>query len=169
MDSSPTDTVTTRGGDGSLDNFDLIATLRRVVSLDLTKPRRPSRGLTCPDAEPLRARPVPEFSLGTAQAAPGGAFRVPVYWRSTSEQDLAGFSFGLGVAGEATPLRFVPGEIAAPTVTDGNLTGSLSAAWLEGLKLPAGRRILLGYVEIPTGGRRAAESLTVHGVVTNAK
>ena len=47
MDSFPLDTDTVRGGDGVLNNLDLIRMLRRITNIDTSRPVRTSAPRTC--------------------------------------------------------------------------------------------------------------------------
>ncbi len=146
MDSFPVDGAS-RGGDGALNNFDLIQTLRRVTSLDTTRPHRTARGLPCPDAAPLSvARPSAPNNITTGTRSR----RVPIYFTPSSDEVLHGLSFSAGSGAER--LRFVPGDLGAPTLLDTALPGKMAAAWLDDLKVTKGRRILLGYIELQVAG-----------------
>jgi hypothetical protein len=184
MDSYPLDT-TSRGGDGKLGILDLITTLRRTVNVDTSRPTRVSRGLTCglPQSSgsrvsaqalrttdsriDVRAKAVKgAIEFGSAQTNDVGNTLVPVYLTAGEALDLAGLGFSLGVAAEGTRsrLRFAAGR-QAPSVADDGLPGTLALAWLDGLRLAAGRRLLLGYVGLGATGRRSAgSSLKIFGV-----
>jgi len=187
IDSFPKDTDTARGGDGILNTVDLIYTLRRVTNVDTSRPRRTSRGLACPAQAPgqeteamqlrrpirsaarapaadLQAETV--LQLGTPQPTEGG-IRVGVYLHAAPELNLAGFSFAAGLAerGPAASLRFVAADAGSPSLIDGDLPGVVAVAWLDGLRLPAGRPVLLGYLEMPAG--QANASLQFYGASAN--
>jgi hypothetical protein len=179
MDSYPVDTPSIRGGNRQLTIVDLIITLRRVTGVDSNKPRRFTQGLVCPagsPAEPAGTRaellrrdeavegapadgerkPGPAqgyLELGAAQPAADDNLRVAVYLRAARELLLAGFGFALQIEGEGPKpaLRFIPGSQPA-TLADSALPGILALAWLDGLWVKAGERLLLGYVEAPRGG-----------------
>jgi sugar lactone lactonase YvrE len=187
IDSFPKDTDTARGGDGILNTVDLIYTLRRVTNVDTSRPRRTSRGLACPaqapgqEIESMRVRrPIKDaaraptadlqaevlLELGTPQPTEGGV-RVGVYLHAAPELNLAGFSFAAGLAerGPAASLRFVAADAGSPSLIDGDLPGVVAVAWLDGLRLPAGRPVLLGYLEMPAG--QANASLRFYGASAN--
>jgi len=179
MDSYPTDGEV-RGGDGSLDNLDLIATLRRVTNADPSRPRRTPRGLVCgtmaPGLAAMLARPS-ELPLGAGavefqheRPAEDGAERVAVYLSAYRDLDLGGLSLALGwtdssPAAQAT-LRFIPAAAGAPALLDNGLPGTIAAAWLGGLRLRAGQRLLLGFVDLPAAGQPVALPL-LYGVKAN--
>jgi hypothetical protein len=83
------------------------------------------------------------------------------------ELNLAGFSFAAGLAerGPAASLRFVAADAGSPSLIDGDLPGVVAVAWLDGLRLPAGRPVLLGYLEMPAG--QANASLRFYGASAN--
>jgi uncharacterized repeat protein (TIGR01451 family) len=180
MDSYPTDTEV-RGGDGMLDNLDLIATLRRVTHADAPPwPRRPTRGLVCSTMAPgllaMLARPVePPSGAGAVefqreQSGEDGAARVAVYLAAYRDVDLGGLSLALGwtdssLAAQA-PLRFVSAAAGAPALLDNRLPGTIAAAWLGGLRLRAGQRLLLGFVDLPAAGGQVSFPV-LHGVKAN--
>jgi len=153
---------------------DLIYTLRRVTSVDTSRPRRFTRGLACPagagpelvaQAMPS-GEPAARLELGAPQAAEGGAVRIPVYFEAARDLELAGLSWSLGTVGGAV-LRFVAGEAKPPTLVDADVPGVISIAWLEGLQVAAGQRLLLGYVVAP-GLAPGTDGLQFIGVSANA-
>jgi len=179
MDSYPTDGEA-RGGDGSLDNLDLIATLRRVTNADTSRPRRTPRGLICSAMAPglvaMLARPS-EVPLGAGavefqrqQPAEDGAERVAVYLSAYRDLDLGGLSLALGwtdsSAAAQAPLRFVSATAGAPALLDNQLPGAIAAAWLGGLQLRAGQRLLLGFVHISTSGQQVTLPV-LYGAMAN--
>jgi hypothetical protein len=90
------------------------------------------------------------------QPAADGAARVAVYLAAYRDLDLGGLSlaFGwtdFGLAAQA-PLRFVSAAAGAPALLDNRLPGTIAVAWLGGLRLRAGQRLLLGYVDLPAAG-----------------
>jgi uncharacterized repeat protein (TIGR01451 family) len=158
MDAFPVD-GSTRGGDGILNTLDLITLLRRAVDFDTSRPTRTSR-LSCAAApqsvapqQVRRAEGVLELSVDAANQ------RTAVYLRVTSDLSLAGLSFA--VESDEGALRFTPGGIA-PSFSDAGLSGKVALAWLDGVSVPAGQRMLLGYVET------ASASLRFVGVSANA-
>jgi YVTN family beta-propeller protein len=175
MDAYPVDTETTRGGDTRLSILDLIITLRRVTGVDINRPRRYSRNLVCPASAGLVAmRAVPESGVPGASAPDSGApdsggsegqaarvelgavvkdelgrVRIPLYLVARSDAMLAGAALAVGLEGESrTRLRFVPNDaFQAPSLVDDGVPGVLALAWLEGFRIAAGQRVLLGWVE----------------------
>jgi hypothetical protein len=188
IDSHPADTPTVRGGNGTLNTVDLIYTLRRVTSVDTSRPRRYSRNLVCPAGagqelvaqaslpvvvaqafQPVQ--PAARLQFGSPQAAEGGAVRVPVYLEAARALELAGLSFSLGMTGlQPVTWNLEPGTAPPPTLVDPDVPGVLAVAWLEGLQVAAGQRLLLGYVEIAgaEAGRLPAATLQFHGISANA-
>jgi len=161
IDSHPADTPTVRGGNGTLNTVDLIYTLRRVTNVDTSRPRRYSRNLPCtagagPELVAQAFQPAPvgprepagRLQFGSPMTAEGGAVRVPVYLQAARDLELAGLSVAFSALGSGS-LRFVNGETKAPTLVDAELPGVLAVAWLEGLQMAAGQRLLLGYVVAP--------------------
>jgi len=179
MDSYPSDGEV-RGGDGSLDNLDLIATLRRVTNADPSRPRRDTRGLICsamaPGLAAMLARPAePPSGAGAVefqreQSGEDGAARVAVYLAAYRDVDLGGLSLAFGwsdssLAAQA-PLRFVSAAAGAPALLDNRLPGTIAAAWLDGLRLRAGQRLLLGFVDLPAAGGQVSLPV-LYGVKAN--
>jgi len=81
--------------------------------------------------------------------------------------ELMGLSLALGLpGGGGAPLAWLPGEAGAPTLTDNGLPGTLALSWLGGLRLQAGQRVLLGYVEVPGGA--PASALQFIGAIANS-
>ena len=140
MDAYPVDTGGTRGGDGLLNTLDLLAILRRVAGTDTTRPTRTAR--SCPSAAPAAAVPEIGNPEGMLESVVDGT-HTAIYLRANSDLSLIGLSFALGAEGK---LQFTPGQLA-PSLTDTGLPGILVVAWLEGVDLKAGERILLGYVD----------------------
>ena len=175
IDSFPKDTDTARGGDGILNTVDLIYTLRRVTNVDTSRPQRTSRGLACPaqapgqQAVPLAHRPssvlTASIEFGDAIPADDSLARVPVFLGAAGEASFAGLSMAFGMVGGGR-LRFLPAEgVPAPSLVDDELPGVLALAWLEGMRMPASRAVLLGYLEIP--GAQATVSPQLYGVSAN--
>jgi hypothetical protein len=168
IDSSPVDGAS-RGGDGKLDNLDLIVTLRRVTGADTSRPRRASRGLVCSvgiprGLAPMAARPQ-DAAGGMLEFGPPEAGRVPVYLRAVSALKLSALSFSAGVAQRR--LRFVAGEAGPPSLVDQALEGLVAVAWLDGFDLAAGGRLLLGYIETVDGGDAGPAAPAFHGAQGN--
>jgi len=164
MDAFPADTATTRGGDGILNTVDLIYTLRRVTSVDTNRWWRSSRNVqpctsgagqevvTQGYGPPGPGQPAGRLQFGSPLALADGSTRVPVYLQAERVLALAGLSFSLqlsAVSGTTAPRGSwdpEPGVVPAPTLVDADVPGMLAVAWLDGLRLEAGRRVLLGYV-----------------------
>jgi len=178
IDSFPKDTDSTRGGDGILNTVDLIMTLRRVTNVDTARPQRLQRTGLCGSQAPgspatMAARAggneagiSGEFGAGIAVGH--SLVRVPLFFQFTGESNLAGLSLAVGMSdGQAgARLRFVPADgVPAPSLIDDQLPGVLALAWLDGLRLPDSRRVLLGYVEVPAVP--AGVSLRFYGASAN--
>ena len=186
IDSHPADTPTVRGGNATLNTVDLIYTLRRVTNVDTSRPRRYSRNLPCTAGagqevvaqaalpvvvaqafQPVQpSEPAARLELGLPQPAEGGGAWVPVYLEAARALDLAGLSFAIGTTGlQPGTWNLKPGTAPPPTLIDPDVPGVLAVAWLEGLQVAGGQRLLLGYVEV-AGAQPAA--LHVLGVSANA-
>jgi hypothetical protein len=170
IDSHPADTPTVRGGNGTLNTVDLIYTLRRVTNVDTSRPRRYSRNLLCTagagpelvaqafQPEPVGPRePAGRLQLGSPEPVEGGAVRVPVYLQAARDLELAGLSVAFSGFGDGQTARFVAGEAGAPSLVDAAVSGMLAVAWLDGITIPRGIRLLLGWVEFTS--RAGAVSL----------
>jgi hypothetical protein len=168
MDSYPKDTGTTRGGNGVVDNLDLIETLARVTNIDTSQPLRGTRGLTCPDingqAAPARKTPEGPTVAWLEKGSVREDGRIPIYLSNDSSVSLVGLSFLVSVTDpkEKSTLTFVPAEGFNPTLTDNGVDGMLAIAWLNGMYATPGR-ILLGYVE------GARSGLSFGAVVANTR
>jgi hypothetical protein len=172
MDAYPVD-GSGRGGDGMLDNLDLIATLRRVTNADLSRPRRQTRGLICsaeaPPSQPVpMALPAELATAGNLEFGPPEPAGIPVYLRAGRELNLSALSFSLGWTGAAArgKLRFVAAGIGAPSLLDEALAGTLAMAWLDGMQLGAGQRLLLGFID-PAGAAGELSAPAFYGVKAN--
>jgi hypothetical protein len=172
MDLYPVDIGSTRGGDGVLDVRDLVREWSRASNLDLDRPVRPSRGRTCASiigaaATQQRAgfllRPpagaharlvlgVPEFSTGVVQ-------RFPVYLEVGHNLIRVVVTFALG--DQRSQLRFLPMPDTPPSLAYDGRLGVVALAWLDGVSLRGGERLLLGHVLGPVG---ASANLQVYGV-----
>jgi hypothetical protein len=163
MDLYPPDVGTTRGGDGLLDIRDLILELFRANNLDNARPVRTSRGGVCAvgtssvnstQLTRTMAAPRPQGAiegaivLGSAENAGGGQQRVAVYLEARSALNGVAVTFGLG--DQQSQLKFLAGAIA-PSLLQDSQRGVVAAAWTSGVSVRAGQRLLLGYVEGPTG------------------
>jgi hypothetical protein len=171
MDTSPVDTATARGGDGQLTVLDIVEELFRADNLDTSRPVRVSRGEVCTGSETSQSmarnsrvapRPQPEnyglLQFGTSEPVAGGE-RVPVYLQAG--RDMARMALTFGVGDQQSQLHFVSAGDVAPSLAVDSQVGVLALAWLEGLNVPAGRRLLLGYITGPAG---YAANLKVFGV-----
>src|ERR1035438_8894549 len=69
--------------------------------------------------------------------------RTAINLRATADLSLAGLSFSM--QSQEASLQFTPGDVA-PSFTDTGLPGTVAVAWLGGLAIPNGQRILVGYV-----------------------
>ncbi len=137
LDSYPVDTVTARGGDGFVNTLDLIETLRRVTDIDMSRPARTPRGLTCSQMEPdsRRARPI-EPAEGTIEVH-GNA----IYLLAHRDLNLAGLALSL-ILQDGQQGNFTPGDIPA-SIVDVGQPGKIAMAWLNGVKLASSQRVLL--------------------------
>jgi hypothetical protein len=171
MDTSPVDTATKRGGDGQLTVLDIVEELFRADNLDQSRPVRLSLGGVCTGSETAQGmarnarvapRPQPEnygmVRFGASEPVAGGE-RVPVYLQASREMARMALTFGVG--DQQSQLHFVSAGDVAPSLAVDSQVGVLALAWLEGLNVPAGRSLLLGYVTGPAG---YAANLKVFGV-----
>jgi hypothetical protein len=104
------------------------------------------------------------------QPAADGAARVAVYLAAYRDLDLGGLSLAFGwtdssLAAQA-PLGFVSAAAGAPALLDNRLPGTIAAAWLGGLRLRAGQRLLLGFVHISTSGQQVTLPV-LYGAMAN--
>ena len=159
MDTFPVDTPTTRGGDKSLGLNDLIVALLYQTSAPgyTTVPFRASRGGVCaPQSLQSNVRTgrtndrptVGALEMGRPESAGGGQERVPVYIRASREMARVAVAFSAG--DQQSQLRFTAGDVA-PTIAQDRQAGFVAVAWLDGVSIRAGGRLLLGYVTGPTG------------------
>ena len=176
MDTYPADTATTRGGDGVLDVRDLTLELFRANNLDLSRPVRPSLGGLCTESNGNSIGPT-QVSRNTAalpglhataqgalvlgRAEPYGAAeeRVPVYLEARQNLVRVAVTFGLG--DQQSQLRFVPTAETPPSLARDSQLGAVVVAWLNGVSVRAGERLLLGHVTAPAGARA---NLNVFGI-----
>jgi Cohesin domain len=172
MDTYPVDTATTRGGDGVLNILDLIEELFRDTNLDQTRPVRTSSGGVCIAGQttgkavrtsPSAARAPLEMQgtlvLGPAEGSGTAQDQVPVYLQAGRDLIRVALAFGLG--DQQSQLRFQAAPGITPSLVEDKQTGIVAAAWLEGLNVRAGQRLLLGYIVGPSG---SAANLKVFGV-----
>jgi beta-glucanase (GH16 family) len=169
MDLYPADTPSARGGDGMLDVRDLVVELFRVNNLDPARPVRPSLGGICATASsgsstsgaPASRNSALPFTprqpiqgvlvLGDAERASEASERIPVYLEA--RQDLVRLALTFALGDQRSQLRFIPNPAALPSLAEGSEAGVVAAAWLAGVSIPAGERLLMGYVEGPAGSR----------------
>jgi len=166
MDAFPPDTATKRGGDGLIKLNDLIVILQRATNAPgfTVWPVRTSRGEVCTTSQTKTAMAVRPAEvqgtlvLGAPEGAGTGQDRVPVYVQGG--RDLAQMAVGFSVGDQQSQLQFVSAD-AAPSLIQQSQLGVISAAWLQGLNVRAGQRVLLGYVVGPAG---SAANLKVFGM-----
>ena len=152
MDLYPVDTAGTRGGDGALDIRDLVRELFRVNNIDLDRPQRVTRGLVCSGVREKQGTVGgAEGYLLLGNPEPAG---VPVY--IVAQRELTRIALTLALGDGRSQLRFIPAA-HGPTLAIDRQAGVLAVAWLDGITVTAGQRLLLGHV---TG----STSLTVYGL-----
>ena len=178
MDLFPADTATARGGDGVLDIRDLILELFRVNNLDTSRPVRASRSGCAASgsssqnsetsSEPARAlasAPKPESAiegelvLGPAESTSPTEDRVPIYLEA--RQDLVNIAVTFAIGDQHSQLRFLPTLQTPPSFANDSQLGVVAGAWLQGINVKAGNRLLLGYVAGPAA---AMANLKVFGL-----
>jgi hypothetical protein len=166
MDLYPVDTGATRGGDGVLDIRDLIRELFRVNNLDTDRPQRSSRNGVCPTT----TGPKVEASRIARDDADGALVlgdpdvlqeteRTPLYLEA--QRDLVRVAATLAVGDQLSQLRFTATPSLQPSIVQDSQKGVVAVAWLDGVNVRAGERLLLGYVTRPAGG---SPDLTVYGL-----
>jgi hypothetical protein len=173
MDLFPVDVGATRGGDGLLDIRDLILELFRVNNLDLDRPVRASRGGVCGGgASPTAAAPAAAtrnirppgaaqgaLVLGEAEKTADGSERIPIYLEASRDLVRVAVTFALG--DQRSQLRFVSTAATPPSLAQDTQVGVIAVAWLEGVSVRPGERLLLGYV---AGSAGALANLRVYGI-----
>jgi hypothetical protein len=171
MDLYPLDTASSRGGDGVLDVRDLVHEVLRVNNQDLDRPVRSSRGGKCTGSAVAPARDQrAEFSpghwatsgrivLGVPARATGPEQWFPIYLDASRDLARVAVTFALG--NQCSRLRFVAAPDLLPTLTDDSRLGVVAVAWLRGVSVRAGGRLLLGHVARAVGGSAA---LRVYGI-----
>ncbi len=158
LDAFPADTATSRGGDGLINTLDLLAVLRKASGVDPTRFRRVVR-TSCPAAAPeneiaSQGKRVP--------VAPDAAIEIEdgaVYLRPFHDLDLA--ALAVSIASDDAAMLTWSAAADAPGVIDHALPGTLSLAWLAGLRLAAGSRLLLG--RVGGGSLDAVHGASAHG------
>jgi hypothetical protein len=146
MDGYPLDTNAIRGGDGLVNTLDLIETLRRVTNIDTSRPVRMSRGQVCAGVSAPDRRTVPSAAVDGIIQVEGSA----VYLLANRNLNLAGLALSL-ILPAGQQAEFTAGEIP-PTIVDSAQPGAIAIAWLNGIQVPAGQRVLLGNISGAHGG-----------------
>ncbi len=177
MDLYPSDTAAARGGDGVLDIRDLILELFRVNNLDMSRPVRVSRGGVCGSNGPAGATnldaarrkgagaPTPRavssgaLVIGAVERLEDAQERLPIYLEAAENLTRVALTFGLG--NQRSQLRFVAAPDQQPSLVQDSQLGVVAGAWLNGVTVPAGARLLLGYLTGPAG---TLARLTVYGL-----
>jgi hypothetical protein len=163
MDTFPKDTSAGPGGDGCIDIHDIVVELFRFNNLDLSRPIRssPAVAKTCPNnsrtsptalaqdrsgvTTPSKASdPDGTLVFGDLTRSGGDEERMPVYLNAVYGLSRVALTFGLG--DERSPLRFVATREHPPSFAHDKSLGIVAVVWAEGLSVPAGDRILLGYI-----------------------
>jgi hypothetical protein len=159
-----------------LDVRDLVLELFRVDNLDMSRPVRTPPGGVCVSgssgnsvspaegsrnrAAPPRLQPAAQGALALGRPEPYGAAaeRVAVYLEARQDLTRVAVTFALG--DQESQLRFVAAAGTPPSLAQDSQLGVVAAAWLNGVSLPAGQRLLLGYVTGPAG---ALANLKIYG------
>ena len=172
MDVYPVDSGSSRGGDGVLDVRDLVREWSRARNLDLDRPVRPSRGGTC--ASSTRAAVTQRHAgfslrhpfsaharlvLGLPEFLTEGEQRFPVYLEVGHNLVRAVVTFAMG--DQRSQLRFLATPDTPPSLAYDRQLGVVALAWLDGVSLRGGGRLLLGHVLGPAG---TLAHLQVYGV-----
>jgi hypothetical protein len=97
--------------------------------------------------------------LGDPEKSSEAEERVPVYLEAGRDLVRVAVTFALG--DQRSQLRFAPTADTPPSLAQDSQLGVVAVAWLEGVSVRAGERLLLGYVVGPTG---ASANLKVYGV-----
>jgi hypothetical protein len=166
MDTYPVDTATARGGDGSLDIRDLIREMLRASLIDTSRPTRASRGGCATSSSQTTARVSTKeseiegtVSFGPPEPINDSQARMPVYLDAMSDLTRVALTFALG--DQHSQLAFAPAAQAAPNLAAPGHAGVAALAWLDGVSLRRGERLLLGYVEGPAA---ALPGLQFYGI-----
>ena len=159
MDTFPKDTSGGPGGDGCIDNRDVVVELFRFNNLDLSRPIRSSPPVpkTCPnnsrtspqDRSDVTTPPDGTLIFGDVAMSGSDEERMPVYLNAVHGLSRVTLTFGLG--DQQSPLRFVAAKEHPPSLAHDKSLGVVAVVWAEGLSVPAGERLLLGYIEGPVG------------------
>lgn len=170
MDTFPLDTPTTRGGDGKIKITDVINALEMQTNAPTFNVRiiRPTRNactqgtsMTANSRQPVVEPPVEvqgTVVLGAAAGVGTPQERVPVYLQAGRNLTRTAVAFSLG--DQQSQLQFEAAPGVAPSLSYNSQPGFVAVAWLKGLDVRAGERLLLGYVVGPSG---SAANLRVFG------
>jgi hypothetical protein len=165
-----------------------MAALRKTHGAGTGRPRKPAPcrkcGAPCPSMREARAHCVgklrwkpsygrvrsterypvlpPQLPHGTLVLGSPEKFseaeeRVPMYLEAV--RDLVRVALTLSFDGQGAPLHFVPATATPRAPAQESQPAGLTVAWLEGISLPAGERLLLGYV---AGTAGATTNLKAH-------
>ena len=83
----------------------------------------------------------------------------------TASRDLKQVAVTFALGDQRSPLRFEKTATALPTLVQDGQPGIVSAAWLQGLTVRTGDRLLLGYV---VGPADSSASWTIYGMSASA-
>ena len=97
--------------------------------------------------------------LGDPERSSQAEERVPMYLAAPRDLVRVAVTFALG--DQRSQLRFVPTAETPPSLVQYSQPGVVAVAWLEGMSVRAGERLLLGYVVGPAG---ATANLKVYGM-----
>jgi hypothetical protein len=78
-----------------------------------------------------------------------------------TRRDLVRVAVTFALGDQRSQLRFVATPDTPPSLAQDSRLGVVALAWLEGVSIRAGERVLLGYVVGPTGARL---NLEVYGI-----
>jgi sugar lactone lactonase YvrE len=151
-----------RGGDCVLNTLDLLEQLRRVAGVDTTRPRRLPQTSTCPVAEAQSLRPPAAGSLTPGEIEPSGnGWKVPIYIQLDRDVTIGGLAFSMRTAW--TSVSWTAVGASSPTLQDNSVPSAFAIAWLDNLTVPAGDRVLLGYLSgVGPNSLPAIDGVTAH-------
>jgi hypothetical protein len=98
------------------------------------------------------------LAFGQSQRIGDAEERLPIYLES--DQDLVRIAVTFGLGDQRSELRFVSTAEMPPSLAQDSQLGVVAAAWLDGVNVRAGERLLLGYVVGPPG---SLANLRVYG------
>jgi hypothetical protein len=169
MDVYPADVPGTRGGNGIIDNLDLILVEAYDAGTQTPTTRLPRFpwAKAMPWSTSLWAGRLKQ-ATGTAQPAPvaaptvgtvvfdlpsidaTGTARFGVYLSAPQDVSLAGIAHGFGVRGNVASVHFDTSSGVAPTIQDEALAGITCVAWLKDQApvLKQGQRLQLGTLTV---------------------